>query len=153
MLALEDASVRKFHVLQRVLNGLTIFFTVMFALEAVLKLLGLGVKAYFSSGWNILDFVIVLIAILSLTLSGSNLSALRSLRTLRALRPLRVISRIEGMKVVVSSLLRAIPGNQQRAPRLRPLLAHLQHHGRRVLWRQVLALRGPERNRLPHRYR
>jgi hypothetical protein len=43
------------------------------------------------------------------SLGVSNITAFRSLRTLRALRPLRAISRWQGMKIVVNSLMRAIP--------------------------------------------
>ncbi|KAK7492680.1 hypothetical protein BaRGS_00016159, partial [Batillaria attramentaria] len=55
---------------------------------------------------------ITLISVASLigeSLGVSNITAFRSLRTLRALRPLRAISRWESMKIVVNSLMRAIP--------------------------------------------
>jgi len=62
------------------------------------------------NGWNVLDFVIVLVSILSLAASGAGeLKSLRSLRSLRALRPLRMISRNPGLKLVVNALFRAIP--------------------------------------------
>lgn len=41
--------------------------------------------------------------------TSANLGALKALRTLRALRPLRAISRWQGMKIVVNSLMHAIP--------------------------------------------
>ena len=41
---------------------------------------------------------------------GANTGGLRALRTLRCLRPLRLISRFESMQLVISALLRAIPG-------------------------------------------
>lgn len=41
--------------------------------------------------------------------SGVDLRFLRALRALRALRPLRMVSRNEGMKIVVSSVMKALP--------------------------------------------
>lgn len=67
-------------------------------------------------GWNQLDFVIVMVAIVDWYITqsgviegGAGLSALKALRALRALRPLRTISRAEGLKLIVDALLRAIP--------------------------------------------
>lgn len=88
--------------------------TYLFAAEAVLKIVAFGLvlhkDAYLRNSWNILDFLIVVVSILSRLGDGNeSLKALRTLRTLRALRPLRVISRNEGMKLVVNALLRAVP--------------------------------------------
>lgn len=41
--------------------------------------------------------------------SGPNLSFLSALRALRALRPLRMVSRNEGLKTVVTSVMRSMP--------------------------------------------
>jgi Ion transport protein len=56
-----------------------------------------------------LDGTIVVLSILSLAMSGSNLQAFKSFRTLRVMRPLRLISRNEGMKLVVNAFFKAIP--------------------------------------------
>jgi len=59
-----------------------------------------------------LDFFIVSISIVDWVLSSSGnskLRALKALRAFRALRPLRVINRNEGLKLVVTALLQAIP--------------------------------------------
>lgn len=74
-----------------------------------------GPKAYLKDGWNKLDFFIVLVGIADLLIntvaasSGVDLRFLRALRALRALRPLRMVSRSEGMKIVVSSVMKALP--------------------------------------------
>eukprot|EP00924_Labyrinthula_sp_SR-Ha-C_P002687 augustus_masked-scaffold_13-processed-gene-4.8-mRNA-1 protein AED:0.09 eAED:0.10 QI:0/-1/0/1/-1/1/1/0/1606 len=91
-----------------------IILNVVFSMELLVKVVALGVfghrSSYCSSGWNILDFFIVLTSWLSIVLSEyGNLKALRSLRALRALRPLRVVSRYPGMKLVVNSLFLALP--------------------------------------------
>jgi len=43
-------------------------------------------------------------------MSGKNLKSLKVLRLLRVLRPLRMISRNEGLKLCVKTLILAIPG-------------------------------------------
>jgi len=91
-----------------------LILTVFFFAEMILKMFALGVvmheNAYLRSGWNILDFIIVIISLLSLAMGGDGtVKALKSLRSLRALRPLRVISRSPGMRLVVNSIIAAIP--------------------------------------------
>ena len=74
-----------------------------------------GKRAYLKDSWNRLDFFIVVVGIIDLLIaeaiaeSGVDLRFLRALRALRALRPLRMVSRNEGMKIVVSSVLMALP--------------------------------------------
>ena len=53
-------------------------FKYIFATEAVLKLLGFGIKEYFKSRWNTGDFFIVVLSFMSL-----NTSFLRLLRITR----------------------------------------------------------------------
>ncbi|XP_071965446.1 sodium channel protein 1 brain-like [Antedon mediterranea] len=111
-LTFEDIYLEENSTLDNVLNILNYVFIVIFTLEMVIKWIGLGFKKYFSSFWCWLDFVIVIISILSLLADAmglGNLTAFRSLRTLRALRPLRAISRWQGMKIVVNALAHAIP--------------------------------------------
>lgn len=64
--------------------------------------------AYLRDAWNILDFVIIASGYMSMFLEGSgvNLSALRSFRVVR---PLRTISSVPGLRVIVSSLINALP--------------------------------------------
>ncbi|KAF7492427.1 Sodium channel protein para [Sarcoptes scabiei] len=57
------------------------FFTAIFAIEAMMKLMALSPKFYFREGWNIFDFVIVVLSLLDVSLSSvSGLSVLRSFR-------------------------------------------------------------------------
>jgi voltage-gated sodium channel len=60
--------------------------------------------AYFKNGWNVFDFLIVVVSI------GAASSGLAALRAFRVLRVLRVITIIPRMRVVVSALLDSIPG-------------------------------------------
>lgn len=78
----------------------------------VCKVVSLGFilneRSYLRDAWNILDFTIITSGFLSMFLQGKggNLSVLRSFRVIR---PLRTISSIQGLRVIVSSLINAIP--------------------------------------------
>lgn len=72
----------------------------------------IGKGTYLKDNWNVLDFIIVLFSVLNWilnSLSDIDVSFVRSFRALRALRPLRLVSKNEGMKTVVNSLLKSIP--------------------------------------------
>ena len=59
-----------------------------------------------------LDFIIVFFSIVNWiieALSSADISFVKGFRALRALRPLRVVSKNEGIKTVVNSLLKSIP--------------------------------------------
>ncbi|XP_035829755.1 sodium channel protein 1 brain [Aplysia californica] len=111
-LAFEDIYLYQKPTMEEALKYCNIIFAALFALEMVLKIIGLGATEYFTSFWTLLDFFIVCISLLSLigdSIGLNNITAFRSLRTLRALRPLRAISRWQGMKIVVNALMNAIP--------------------------------------------
>lgn len=100
----------------KTIDLITTLISVFFISEAVMKIVSLGFVigegAYLKDSWNILDFMIVLSSILNWVLdafSKISLTFLRGFRALRALRPLRMISKDEGMKTIVNSILKAIP--------------------------------------------
>eukprot|EP00793_Prasinoderma_coloniale_P003769 PRCOL_00003146-RA len=99
--------------LRAALFGLDVLFVALFAVEMVLKVITMGFvahkDAYLRNGWNVLDFLIVIVGVVGLAASGGALDALRALRTFRALRPLRMASRATGIKVIVNALFKAIP--------------------------------------------
>jgi len=69
-------------------------------------------KAYLKDSWNVLDFIIVFFSIVTMILeqfNSVNIDFIKGFRALRALRPLRVVSKNEGIKTVVNSLLLSIP--------------------------------------------
>eukprot|EP00330_Aristerostoma_sp_ATCC50986_P012807 CAMPEP_0114575116 /NCGR_PEP_ID=MMETSP0125-20121206/25_1 /TAXON_ID=485358 ORGANISM="Aristerostoma sp., Strain ATCC 50986" /NCGR_SAMPLE_ID=MMETSP0125 /ASSEMBLY_ACC=CAM_ASM_000245 /LENGTH=126 /DNA_ID=CAMNT_0001762603 /DNA_START=769 /DNA_END=1149 /DNA_ORIENTATION=+ len=67
-------------------------------------------ESYFGNAWNYLDFLVVVTSAIDIFTGGgdSGLKSLKSLRALRALRPLRVISRNEGLKIIVEALFRIL---------------------------------------------
>lgn len=87
-----------------------IFFLEM-CFKVVAQGFALGDGAYIKSAWNQVDFIIVIASLLDLLASSiEQLDSLRILRTLRILRPLRLVSRSTGMKLIITSLFKAMPG-------------------------------------------
>jgi hypothetical protein len=89
--------------------------------ELVLKVIAMGFimhkHSYMRDGWNVLDFVIVAFSIASLIVEsnsdGSNNQSAKTLelfKMLRVLRSLRMISKSEGLKLSVLSLIYSMPG-------------------------------------------
>lgn len=89
----------------------------LFIGECVLKIFVMGFAkgrySYLQDNYNKLDFIIVFFSIVSWVLEGANtgidISYLKAFRALRALRPLKLVSKNEGMKLVVNSILSSIP--------------------------------------------
>lgn len=73
-----------------------------------------GEGTYLKDGWNVLDFMMVVVQIINWVIAyiyeNKIIGFFRVFRCLRALRPLRVVSKNEGIKTVVNSLIRSIPG-------------------------------------------
>mmetsp|Transcript_3541 Transcript_3541/g.12709 ORF Transcript_3541/g.12709 Transcript_3541/m.12709 type:complete len:1714 (-) Transcript_3541:989-6130(-) len=87
-----------------------IVFTVFFVLEMCLKIIGMGFYVgegtYLKDGWNVMDFLVVILGLLAFTPFVDNFTAIR---TVRVLRPLRTITGVEGMRVLVVTLLKSLP--------------------------------------------
>lgn len=90
--------------------------SILFIIECFLKILVmgfvLGKHSYLRDMFNLLDFIIVVFSILDILLAyfkaDLDVGAIRAFRALRALRPLKLVSKNEGMKLVVNSLLSSI---------------------------------------------
>ena len=108
---------------KKTLGLLTNFITFIFTAECILKIFVMGFlkgkKTYLKDYFNILDFTVVIVSLLNFildkvnnTLVNKNIKGptfLKAMRALRALRPLKLVSKNEGMKNVVNSLLSSIP--------------------------------------------
>jgi len=86
-----------------VIHALDMACLYIFVVEIVLKLF-VRHFAFFKSGWNIFDFLIVGIALVPAAQSFS------VLRALRILRVLRIISATPSLRRVVEGFLKALPG-------------------------------------------
>jgi hypothetical protein len=99
----------------KILGYIDLFMTAAFTFEAVVKIIARGFLfagkgSYIREAWNVLDFVIVVAALLGLFAGDAiNLSFIKALRILKILRPLRIIARNKKLKVAIFTLGQSIP--------------------------------------------
>ncbi|CAG9796198.1 unnamed protein product [Diatraea saccharalis] len=83
-----------------ILRKIDYFFTAVFTVELVLKLITYGFilhkDAFCRSAFNLLDLLVVIVSLVSL--AGSSFGFIKILRVFRVLRPLRAINRAKGLK-------------------------------------------------------
>ena len=97
------------------IEGLGTVITLIFMLEMVLKLVGVGCTRYWRNQWNKLDGTIVIIsgidlgATIAFAGDDSNISFLRILRMLRVLRMLRLMRSWKGLYRICRTLFKALP--------------------------------------------
>ena len=93
---------------------LNVLFTIIYASEAIIKIIGLG-HHYFKSGWNKFDFIIVLFSIIGMVLEGYadelpfDPAIGRIFRTLRIARLMRTIKYAQSLKTLLVALLMSAP--------------------------------------------
>uniref|UniRef100_A0A665X6S3 Voltage-dependent L-type calcium channel subunit alpha n=1 Tax=Echeneis naucrates TaxID=173247 RepID=A0A665X6S3_ECHNA len=105
------------------LESLEYIFLVIFTLECFLKIVAYGLffheGAYLRNCWNILDFVIVFMGLVTFVMdtvhkiSGVPVEKgggfdMKALRAFRVLRPLRLVSGVPSLQVVMNSILKAM---------------------------------------------
>ncbi|XP_039216843.1 voltage-dependent L-type calcium channel subunit alpha-1D isoform X10 [Crotalus tigris] len=101
-------------------------FLIIFTIETFLKIVAYGLllhpNAYVRNGWNLLDFVIVIVGLFSVILEqltkeaegGSHSGGkpggfdVKALRAFRVLRPLRLVSGVPSLQVVLNSIIKAM---------------------------------------------
>ena len=87
-----------------------IVFTALFTVEMVVRVIGMDFiwseGSYLRDPWNVIDFFVVVLGWLAFHPSLGNYTAIQ---TVRVLRPLRTITGVEGMRVLVVTLLKSIP--------------------------------------------
>lgn len=98
---------------ETVLSTIDSIVTAIFCFEAFLKIVALGFiingkNSYLRDSWNVLDFSIVLISLVSLSID-TDISFIKVLRVARILRPLRLIQKSQSLKVAITALMKAIP--------------------------------------------
>ncbi|KAL9888468.1 muscle calcium channel subunit alpha-1 isoform X1 [Glossina fuscipes] len=111
MLAAEDP-LRADSSRNQVLNKFDYFFTSVFTIELLLKLISYGFVlhdgAFCRSAFNLLDLLVVCVSLISMGFKESAISVVKILRVLRVLRPLRAINRAKGLKHVVQCVIVAV---------------------------------------------
>mgnify|MGYP001230579088 FL=1 len=92
--------------LNQLVLGLDTFITLFFLFEVTVRLIAEPrTLDFFKKGWNVFDFVIVVASMLPIEGSDTVLLA----RLLRIFRVLRLISVIPELRVLINSLLKALP--------------------------------------------
>jgi voltage-dependent calcium channel T type alpha-1G len=89
--------------------------TVLFIIELLVKNIVFGFacngpQSYIRGGWNMMDGLIVLLSIFKFLPIDAELGFIKVMRLLRVIRPLRLLTKYQGMRVAVESLIKSIPG-------------------------------------------
>ncbi|KAM9857400.1 voltage-dependent T-type calcium channel subunit alpha-1H-like [Aulostomus maculatus] len=92
-------------------------FTLVFVIEAILKLIAFGLRRFFKERWNQLDLAIVLLSIMGITLEEIDLNAslpinptiIRIMRVLRITRVLKLLKMATGMRALLDTVMQALP--------------------------------------------
>ncbi|ELU02190.1 hypothetical protein CAPTEDRAFT_89566 [Capitella teleta] len=102
--------------LQFALKIFNFFFTSVFILEAVVKVVALGNMRYMKDRWNQLDMAIVLLSIAGIILeemkSGVipiNPTIIRVMRVLRIARVLKLLKMAKGIRALLDTVVQALP--------------------------------------------
>mmetsp|Transcript_28274 Transcript_28274/g.67247 ORF Transcript_28274/g.67247 Transcript_28274/m.67247 type:complete len:474 (-) Transcript_28274:148-1569(-) len=92
-----------------VFYGIETFFNVMFFMELCVNMYAFWCCPFWKSGWNIFDFVVVAIGVLSV-LKVELPGPLSMLRMMRAFRVFRLFKRVKSLNKIMASLAKAVPG-------------------------------------------
>ncbi|KAK3286895.1 hypothetical protein CYMTET_5578 [Cymbomonas tetramitiformis] len=84
------------------------FFTALFTVELTFNMYAYWFRPFWASSWNVFDFVVVAISLLSLMLDG--LPGISTLRLLRAFRVFRLFKRLKSLRKILVALEAAVPG-------------------------------------------
>ncbi|KAK7929577.1 hypothetical protein WMY93_005972 [Mugilogobius chulae] len=103
--------------LEEILKYCNYVFTLVFVIEAILKLIAFGLRRFFKERWNQLDLAIVLLSIMGITLEEIDLNAslpinptiIRIMRVLRITRVLKLLKMATGMRALLDTVMQALP--------------------------------------------
>lgn len=102
--------------LQYALKIFNYFFTAVFILEAIMKLVALGFKIYLKDKWNQLDVGIVILSIVGIVLEELetniipiNPTIMRVMRVLRIARVLKLLKMAKGIRALLDTVMQALP--------------------------------------------
>jgi len=115
VLATDMADYLKSDIHDQILRVTGILFSIVFFIEFILKILGLGIKQYFQSRWNCFDFILVMSSIADtvFTFTPSSLPfnpiAIRMLRLLRTARIVRLVRTFKSIVHMLRTLILSLP--------------------------------------------
>jgi len=94
---------------------LNFVFTVIFAIEAVLKIKCLGVTCYFCDAWNKFDFFIVIMSFVGIFIeefygedSGINPAFIKVLRVFRIARVMKLVKSAKGLQTLLETTIKSL---------------------------------------------
>ncbi|XP_039290068.1 voltage-dependent T-type calcium channel subunit alpha-1G isoform X3 [Nilaparvata lugens] len=92
------------------------FFTAVFILESIMKLVALGIHLYLKDRWNLLDICIVILSIVGIALEEVeskiipiNPTIIRVMRVLRIARVLKLLKMAKGIRALLDTVMQALP--------------------------------------------
>ena len=86
-------------------------FNLIFAVELVVNMYANWLCRFWKSSWNVFDFVVVCVGMVSLSFFNVRFpEPLKLLRILRALRVFRLFKRVKSLNKIIKSLALAVPG-------------------------------------------
>ncbi len=113
--SLEDPTAAPDVALNRTLEDIDIAITIIYCVELLINVHAYGLLRRRTSylrrdGWNVFDFLLVVISIVGVSVADLRGSPfVRTVKVARALRPLRLIKRSPGMRLVLSALAGSAP--------------------------------------------
>ncbi|KZS13807.1 putative Voltage-dependent T-type calcium channel subunit alpha-1I [Daphnia magna] len=102
--------------LESALRIFNYFFTAVFIIESVCKVVALGVRRYIKDRWNQLDVAIVILSIVGIVLEEMksdlipiNPTIIRVMRVLRIARVLKLLKMAKGIRSLLDTVMQALP--------------------------------------------
>lgn len=103
-------------ILEYILKIFNYFFTAVFIIECVMKLIALGFCLYLKDKWNKLDVFIVILSIVGIILDeiGDNIvpinpTILRVIHVMRIARVLKLLKMAKGIRALLDTVMQALP--------------------------------------------
>jgi len=91
-------------------NVSNLMFNLIFIIELVINVYGRWWHEFWASGWNKFDFLVVAVSVLDMLPFIPLPGPAKLIKMLRAFRVFRLFNRIESMRKIIASIMKAIPG-------------------------------------------
>ena len=102
-----------------ILENINYFFTAVFIVEFLLKIIAFGYKTYFSSNWNKFDFGVVFCSVAEIIITNSITGSvtflrvgpqiIRVMRVIRVTRVLKLVRKFQGLTKLIETLIATLP--------------------------------------------
>ena len=84
------------------LRAMEITFTIIFTAELLLNMFGKWFWPFFTSGWDVFDFLVVIVSIVSIFMPG--LPAVNVLRLMRIFKMVRLFKQMTSLRILINAL-------------------------------------------------